>query len=77
MQSCILQETKKSNCIGLSGMVERLLGKPLDKAMQLSDWDRRPLTDKQIKYAAQDAHILLALHDKLLSLDSGTKESDS
>ena len=36
---------------GLSLLVERCLGKPLDKSQQLSDWERRPLRDEQMKYA--------------------------
>lgn len=40
-----------------------MLGKPLDKSMQVSDWEARPLTERQIRYAALDAHAVLALHD--------------
>lgn len=34
---------------GLSTIVEGVLGKPLDKMMQLSDWERRPLSAHQIQ----------------------------
>ena len=36
---------------GLSLLVKECLGKPLDKTLQMSDWDRRPLLTEQVKYA--------------------------
>jgi hypothetical protein len=38
---------------GLSSVCAALLGKPLDKSMQVSDWSARPLSERQLKYAAQ------------------------
>eukprot|EP00959_Pyramimonas_sp_CCMP1952_P350330 7339736-Pyramimonas_sp.AAC.1 len=38
---------------GLSGLVEAVLGLPLDKRHQCSDWDARPLSPEQLAYAAQ------------------------
>ncbi|GMH39341.1 hypothetical protein BSKO_07239 [Bryopsis sp. KO-2023] len=55
--------------VGLSSTVERILGKPVDKSMQVSNWEARPLSLAQIKYAAQDAHILLLLYDKMIGGD--------
>lgn len=51
---------------GLSHVTERVLGKPLDKSMQVSNWGMRPLSTAQLKYAAQDAHILLLLFDLMI-----------
>ena len=36
---------------GLSALVMKYLGKPLDKSQQLSDWEKRPLRVEQVKYA--------------------------
>ncbi|XP_040081584.1 exonuclease mut-7 homolog [Oryx dammah] len=44
---------------GLSLLVQQVLGKPLDKTQQLSNWDRRPLGEGQLVYAAADAYCLL------------------
>ena len=44
--------------LGLSALAERHLGKPLDKALQCSQWEVRPLTDAQRVYAALDATVV-------------------
>jgi len=36
---------------GLSDVVRLCLGRPLNKAQQMSDWERRPLRHQQILYA--------------------------
>ena len=51
-----------SGSLGLSTLCEQMLGAPLDKRMQLSNWARRPLVPQQRAYAALDAHCLVLLH---------------
>ena len=66
-----VQFSKGTPSLGLSHVVKRLLGKPLDKSMQVSDWEMRPLSPWQIQYAAQDAHVLLSLYKYLVANDKG------
>ena len=40
----------------LSAMAESVLDKPLNKALQTSNWEWRPLSQQQQLYAALDAH---------------------
>ena len=44
---------------GLSLLVNKTLGKRLNKTFQVSDWERRPLNEEQLHYAALDAYCLL------------------
>ncbi len=49
----------------LSVLVEKELGTHLPKADRLTDWLRRPLSDKQLVYAASDVEHLVELHARL------------
>lgn len=49
----------------LLSLVERILGRKLEKGDQLTDWTRRPLTDTQLRYAAYDVAHLLDLHEEI------------
>ena len=40
--------------VGLSTIAEKVLGKPLDKSMQLSDWEQRPLSERQMRCEAHN-----------------------
>lgn len=46
---------------GYESLVQRVLGVKLRGGEGFTRWDKRPLTDKQIAYAADDARSLLAL----------------
>nr|XP_039317342.1 exonuclease mut-7 homolog isoform X2 [Saimiri boliviensis boliviensis] len=50
---------------GLSLLVQQVLGTTLDKTQQLSNWDRRPLCEEKLIYAAADAYCLLEVHQAL------------
>ncbi|MED6186593.1 hypothetical protein PIB30_068193 [Stylosanthes scabra] len=45
----------------LSNICVEVLGFPLSKELQCSDWSCRPLTEEQITYAAMDAHCLVEI----------------
>jgi ribonuclease D len=45
----------------LAGVLQARFHVKLDKRQQRSDWSRRPLSEKQIAYAADDTHYLLEL----------------
>lgn len=49
----------------LKRLVEEELGQELSKGAQLTDWTRRPLSEKSLKYAASDVLHLGALFDTL------------
>lgn len=51
--------------IGLAALVEKHFGVSLPKDEQRSDWSRRPLTEKQLSYAASDVLYLIKLAEKL------------
>jgi len=46
----------------LKAVCDRELGLLLDKSEQVSDWSRRPLSERQVAYAALDAEVLLQLY---------------
>jgi len=51
--------------LGLSALLESLLGVAHSKRFQREDWSRRPLSSEHLQYAAMDTHYLLALRDLL------------
>ena len=51
--------------LALSTLLESLLGITLEKKMQRSRWDMRPLSEEQLDYAALDTAFLPALYRKL------------
>lgn len=52
---------------GLGVLLERGLKVRLDKGEQYTDWSRRPLSERQLAYAAADVAHLVALADEFLA----------
>ena len=53
---------------GLAGLTEQVFGLALDKRDQRSNWNKRPLTQDQLVYAALDAYVLIELYESLFDL---------
>ena len=51
--------------VGYAGLAERLLGVAIDKGSQFTDWLRRPLSERQLRYALDDVRHLPALWAEL------------
>lgn len=50
---------------GFAALVENYLGVELDKSESRTDWLARPLSDKQLEYAAADVYYLQPLYEQL------------
>jgi ribonuclease D len=57
-------------------LVLELLGERVDKASQLTDWARRPLTDRQIEYAISDVTHLVKVYQMLRDRVEQSERSD-
>ena len=58
-----LRGTKLAGGHSLKVVCARELGVQLDKSEQVSDWSQRPLSERQLAYAALDAEVLLKLFE--------------
>ena len=50
--------------VGYSNLVEKIFDKTINKDQQRSDWQRRPLSSKQIDYALLDVEFLHEIYEK-------------
>jgi ribonuclease D len=50
---------------GYESLVRKVMGVKLRGSEGFTRWDKRPLTDQQLSYAADDARLLLALGERL------------
>ena len=64
MDTCKESKAQRAGIKGhrLIDVCQRELGLEIDKTEQTSRWERRPLTESQMAYAALDAEVLLSLH---------------
>ena len=51
--------------VGYETLVNKLAGAQLDKSQRFTDWSRRPLTDRQVKYALGDVTHLRKVYGEL------------
>lgn len=51
--------------VGYETLATKLAKAHIDKSMRFTDWARRPLTDKQIRYALSDVTHLRVVYEKL------------
>jgi ribonuclease D len=56
-------------------LVAKLLNVHLDKSQRITDWAKRPFTDKQLKYAVNDVLYLPQIHAYLAKILKETKRS--
>jgi ribonuclease D len=62
--------------IGYAGLIAELINIEIAKSQTRTDWSRRPLTEAQLEYAAEDVEHLSAIHElmKQRLLDLGRYE---
>jgi ribonuclease D len=61
-----LQILGEGNCMGFALMVKALLGIEIDKSESRTNWLQRPLTTKQLDYAAADTFHLLPCFELII-----------
>ena len=61
-----LQLLGEGNCMGFALMVKELLGIEIDKSESRTNWLQRPLTKKQLDYAAADTFHLLPCYKLII-----------
>lgn len=61
--------------VGYETLVKRLTNGKLDKAIRFTDWSRRPLSEKQVRYALGDVIYLREVYRKLSAQLDRTKRT--
>ncbi|MBV8939588.1 MAG: ribonuclease D [Alphaproteobacteria bacterium] len=52
--------------VAYSDLVKQLLNVSLDKGMRFTDWQKRPLSPRQIEYALADVIYLRQIHERMM-----------
>jgi nitrate reductase assembly molybdenum cofactor insertion protein NarJ len=65
-----MYDTKNSP--SLSNLAYLLLNKPMCKYYQCSNWDKRPLLESQIHYAALDSYVLYKIYSELEKINTSS-----
>ena len=60
----------------MAKVVETILGKPLCKGEQMSNWELRPLRKSQTHYASLDAACLIPILNKLVVKAAEAEHAD-
>ncbi|CAM4183488.1 ribonuclease D [Pseudoalteromonas byunsanensis] len=60
-----LQVLGKGNCVGFANMVNTILEVEIDKSESRTNWLQRPLTQKQLDYAASDVFYLMPCFESI------------
>jgi ribonuclease D len=51
--------------VGYDSLVQSLIHATIDKSQRFTDWSKRPLSEKQLKYALQDVTYLRTIYEHL------------
>ena len=54
--------------ISFAKIVNKVLGKKIDKSETYTDWCRRPLSERQIEYALDDVRLLFPVYENLIKV---------
>ncbi|GIR77599.1 MAG: hypothetical protein CM15mP80_02240 [Alphaproteobacteria bacterium] len=53
--------------VGYDRLVQHYTGRTIDKSSRFTNWMERPLTDRQVKYAADDVIYLVEIYPRMLA----------
>ncbi len=62
--------------VGYDKLVQHYTGQTIDKSLRFTNWMERPLTDRQIKYAADDVIYLAEIYPRMLAHLVKTNRTD-
>ena len=62
--------------VGYDRLVQHYTGRTIDKSSRFTNWMERPLTDRQVKYAADDVIYLVEIYPQMLAHLKETNRTD-